>query len=84
MRLLYLKDDGDLGWTADLIRDTDVPEYAILSHTWEDGQGVTFDDLKHGHPKEKAGYRRIEFCARQAAQDGWKYFWMADNQVTGA
>ncbi|KAF2818545.1 HET-domain-containing protein [Ophiobolus disseminans] len=76
MRLLYLKDKGDLGWTVDFIRDNDIPEYAILSHTWEEGQEVTFDDLKHGHAKEKAGYKKLELCARQAAQDGWKYFWV--------
>jgi hypothetical protein len=69
MRLLYLKNDGDLVWTDNLIRERDILPHAILSHTWK-FQEVTFDDLKSSKTKEKAGYRKIEFCARQARQDG--------------
>ncbi|KAN0104318.1 Tetratricopeptide repeat domain containing protein [Hyaloscypha variabilis] len=39
----------------------DVPAYAILSHTWG---------------KEEAGWRKIQFCANQAAADGLEYFWV--------
>ena len=44
MRLLYIKEDGGLGWTEDLL-DAQVPPYAILSHTWGD-QEVTYKDLQ--------------------------------------
>jgi WD40 repeat protein len=75
MRLLYIKDDGGLVWTKDLIRDKDIPPYAILSHTWED-QEVTFDDFKSLYAKEKAGLRKIDFCARQASRDSLRYIWV--------
>jgi hypothetical protein len=81
MRLLYIKSDGKLGWTKDLVRDK-IPPYAILSHTWKEGQEVTFADLKdldnavdvdtHG----KEGYQKIRFCAQQAKRDGLDYFWV--------
>jgi hypothetical protein len=28
-----------------LVGDDKIPPYAILSHTWDEGQEVTFDDL---------------------------------------
>ncbi|KAJ8106078.1 hypothetical protein OPT61_g9781 [Boeremia exigua] len=78
MRLLY-ESDGELRWTNDLIKD--IPRYAILSHTWVDEQEVTFNDLKcladvNGTTKTKAGWDKIEFCARQAQLDGLEYFWI--------
>ena len=45
MRLLYVENDGKLRWTDDLLGDK-IPPYAILSHTWKEGQEVTFADLK--------------------------------------
>jgi hypothetical protein len=64
---------------------TDVPEYAILSHTWgPNGTEVTFEDItncnnndndKPGY-QDKPGYAKIKFCAQQAARDGLRYFWV--------
>ncbi|KAF2128223.1 HET-domain-containing protein [Dothidotthia symphoricarpi CBS 119687] len=57
----------------------DVPFYAILSHTWgADGQEVTFNDLTDDTSSytHKEGYRKLEFCQQQAAQDGLSYFWI--------
>ncbi|KAJ4301868.1 hypothetical protein N0V90_003964 [Kalmusia sp. IMI 367209] len=76
MRLLHIKGDGDLILTEDLVRDEDIPPYAILSHTWEEGQEVTFDDFKIVNTKEKAGWRKIDFCSRQARQSGLHYIWV--------
>ena len=54
-----------------------VPCYAILSHTWgTDGEELTFQDLKSGAGQEKAGYRKIRFCAQQTAKDGLHHFWI--------
>jgi hypothetical protein len=81
MRLLYITTAGELGWTEDLIGDR-IPSYAILSHTWKEGQEVTFDDIKsHGKITKadanvKEGYQKIFFCARQAERDGLRYFWV--------
>ncbi|EUC43558.1 hypothetical protein COCMIDRAFT_100514 [Bipolaris oryzae ATCC 44560] len=75
MRLLY---DTSIGFalTGDLIGG-DIPAYAILSHTWQEGE-VTFADLEdspHGG-RAMAGYQKLYFCAQKAALDGLKYFWV--------
>jgi hypothetical protein len=69
MRLLQLKTNGEFSLTKDLINN--VPPYAILSHTWgDDDQEATLRDLAEGSGNTKAGYRKIQFCAEQAARDG--------------
>ncbi|KAH8726009.1 hypothetical protein GQ44DRAFT_706271 [Phaeosphaeriaceae sp. PMI808] len=75
MRLLEIQQDGTLNLTKDLIGDDEIPAYAILSHTWEKDE-VLFDDLKNGTGKNKAGYRKIWFCAQQAQHDGLRYIWI--------
>jgi hypothetical protein len=59
MRLLYYTGGGELRWTEDLVGDDKVPSYAILSHTWDEGQEVTFDDLVKNSGKSKMGYNKI-------------------------
>jgi hypothetical protein len=76
MRLLYYTGGGELRWTEDLVGDDEVPSYAILSHTWDEGQEVTFDDLMKNSGKSKTGYNKIWFCARQAQRDGLEHFWV--------
>jgi hypothetical protein len=75
MRLLKRNIDGDFSLTKDLL--TNIPRYAILSHTWgEDGDEVTFEDLMDHTGKNKAGYAKIQFCGEQAAKDGLQHFWV--------
>ncbi|KAF1949407.1 HET-domain-containing protein [Byssothecium circinans] len=75
MRLLQRSADGDFGLTQ--VWDDAIPPYAILSHTWgADAEEVTFDDLTKGIGKKKHGYKKIYFCAEQAARDGLEYFWI--------
>jgi hypothetical protein len=75
MRLLELKNSSDFSLTKDLIDD--VPPYAILSHTWgKDDEEATFQDLMQGVGVSKAGYKKIQFCAEQAARDGLRHFWV--------
>ncbi|KAF3009215.1 hypothetical protein E8E14_007820 [Neopestalotiopsis sp. 37M] len=45
MRLLYRTDGGRPALTDDLIDD--IPDYAILSHTWGPGE-ITFQDIMNG------------------------------------
>ena len=53
-----------------------IPQvYAILSHRWLDGE-VLFKDIENGTAESKAGFSKLEFCARQAAKDGIVYFWV--------
>jgi hypothetical protein len=74
MRLLKLDDDGSFS-LIDFPGDM-IPSYAILSHTWEADNEVTFQDFKDGVESSKAGYRKIQFCGEQARKDGLQYFWV--------
>ena len=75
MRLLKARLDGSFTLTKDLI--THIPPYAILSHTWgADDEEVSFQDIVNGAGKQKAGFRKIVFCGRQAASDGIEHFWV--------
>jgi hypothetical protein len=75
MRLLQVDKDGQFSLT-DYIPNITSP-YAILSHTWGDNsEEVSFKDLIGGSGKTKAGYRKLRFCAEQAARDGLQYFWV--------
>jgi hypothetical protein len=74
MRLLKLK-DGEFS-LVEFVGDN-IPRYAILSHTWgADDEEVTFKDLVEGTGKDKAGYEKIRFCGKQAANDGLQYSWV--------
>lgn len=76
MRLLQANPEGSFSMTTFL--PSKIPSrYAILSHTWElDDQEVTFKDLMNGEGNSKIGYRKIKFCAEQAARDGIQYLWV--------
>ena len=76
MRLLQRDDAGKYS-LKQFMGDAIVPCYAILSHTWGlDDDEVTFADLKNGTGTHKAGYRKLHFCAEQAAKDNLQYFWV--------
>lgn len=73
MRLLECKPDGEL-----VLRQFiggDVPAYAILSHTWGEEE-VSFQEIESGTGKDKAGWKKIDFCAKQAGVDGLRYIWV--------
>lgn len=57
----------------------DVPEYAILSHTWGEGE-VTFHDMRPEAPPEtwqaKLGWQKIEKCCLQALKDSIQFVWV--------
>lgn len=73
MRLLKREPNGELRLTEHTERN--VPTHAILSHTWGEEE-VTFQDVEAGTGKSKAGWKKIEFCAKQSAADGLEYFWI--------
>ena len=58
--------------------DDDIPPYAILSHTWGQGE-VSFHDMLTKAASEldsKAGYSKIRSCCTLAAQEGYGYVWI--------
>ncbi|KAG4428562.1 hypothetical protein IFR05_015955 [Cadophora sp. M221] len=77
IRLLQRKPDGEIVFrepTSEV-----VPAYAILSHTWGEEE-VIHQELEKGKDRckimDKAGWRKIQFCAEQAKEDGLEYFWV--------
>lgn len=76
MRLLHETDVGAFSVSEHVHMD-ETPPYAILSHMWSVREDeVTFQDIVDGTGKEKPGYSKICFCARQAQRDGLAYFWV--------
>jgi len=75
MRLLQLQDDGGFGLIE--VFGKNIPQYAILSHTWGgDYEEITFRDLIENAYKSKVGYRKLTFCGQQAVKDNLQYFWV--------
>jgi hypothetical protein len=74
MRLLQRLQDGVFKLTS--FDDEHPPLYAILSHTWTEGQEITHNEVVAGEGKNKTGYDKLGFCAEQAATDGYQHFWI--------
>jgi hypothetical protein len=74
MRLLQRLSGGDFELTS--FDDDHPPPYAILSHTWTEGQEVTYNELIAGSGRDKTGYKKIVFCGERAAADNLRYFWV--------
>jgi hypothetical protein len=75
MRLLTWNENGELGLTKNLRED--IPDYAILSHTWGDDEDeITFRDVMDGSAKGKLSYKKLKFCEMQAKRDKLRYFWI--------
>ena len=70
MRLLH---------TKDLTLKTfysDIPGYAILSHTWVEGEEVSFKELCKRRDQMKSGWNKIrKFCALVAGK-GFEWCWI--------
>lgn len=51
--------------------------YAILSHTWDEGQEVTFQDMANlNAQRRKKGFKKIKRTCRIARSRGLKYAWI--------
>jgi hypothetical protein len=76
MRLLERNSAGQLS-PAKIFVGNNIPEYAILSHTWgADTEEVTYGDLIDSTGKSKADYSKIRVCEERAKRDGLQYFWV--------
>jgi hypothetical protein len=74
MRLLHLNALGRPVLT-DFCGKT-IPSYAILSHRWSDSEILIEDISNETYEEKEEGYRKLRFCANQAAQDNLQYFWI--------
>jgi hypothetical protein len=54
-----------------------VPEYGILSHTWQTEE-ILFEDIKHlSHEvRTKEGFRKVEGFCKLATEEGLDYVWI--------
>lgn len=62
-------------------RFNNIPPYAILSHTWGEGEVTLGDWGNLDEAKKKKGYRKIELTCQQAARDGLQYAWVDTNCI---
>jgi hypothetical protein len=60
----------------DFLGDDNLPRYAILSHTWGEGEVSYQDMLLDPSVVEKAGYKKIEYSCAQAADDDLEWVWI--------
>ncbi|KIV98375.1 uncharacterized protein PV09_09794 [Verruconis gallopava] len=75
MQLLHFDESGRPVLT-DFARKT-IPHYAILSHRWwGDADKVHYHNILNNTYASKDGFRKLEFCAKQASQDHLQYFWI--------
>ncbi|KAF4339544.1 ankyrin repeat-containing protein [Fusarium beomiforme] len=58
----------------EFVNDDNAPDYAILSHTWEQEE-VLFHDMGLESGKLKKGYPKLESCCRVARENGFAYIW---------
>jgi tetratricopeptide (TPR) repeat protein len=74
MRLLHFDALGRPVLTD--FRGKTIPPYAILSHRWS-GSEILFNDVQSEAYREKEeSYKKLVFCAKQAALDKLQYFWV--------
>ncbi|KAF4954609.1 hypothetical protein FSARC_12049 [Fusarium sarcochroum] len=52
-----------------------IPPYAILSHTWGEGE-VLFSDIGTPTVTSKQGYPKVAGCCEKAAEDGFEWVWI--------
>lgn len=52
-----------------------IPEYAILSHTWENDE-VTYQHVINGTAQKHDAYPKVLSAIRQAVSDGLRYLWV--------
>lgn len=74
MRLLQ-RGAGD-NFELTTVDEDHPPPYAILSHTWLEGQEVTYQEMRAGTGRNKTGFNKIRFCGERAVVDGLQYFWV--------
>jgi len=84
MRLL----NAETGFMRSFISDDDIPEYAILSHTWETDQEVSFwewgDREMSTTISHRTGFAKIENFRAQAARDGFEWIWVDTSETSSS
>jgi hypothetical protein len=58
-----------------------IPLYAILSHTWGDGESTFQDWQDLRKASQKTGFAKIKSACAQAQADGLGYIWVDTNCI---
>lgn len=61
--------------------DIYVPEYAILSHTWADGEISLQEWADRKNRRFKPGYQKIIWTCEEATRDNLQYVWVDTNCI---
>ncbi|GJN71788.1 hypothetical protein PLICBS_005856 [Purpureocillium lilacinum] len=61
--------------------DSHVPDYAILSHTWADGEVSLQDWADRNNRRFKPGFQKIVKACAEAVKDGIDYMWVDTNCI---
>ncbi|KAJ4146269.1 hypothetical protein NW754_001736 [Fusarium falciforme] len=61
--------------------DISIPEYAILSHTWDDGEVSLQDWADRKNRRFKPGFQKIMWACSQAVKDKLDYVWVDTNCI---
>ncbi|MCJ1239950.1 hypothetical protein MMC14_007949 [Varicellaria rhodocarpa] len=62
-------------WLEEFVNFKEV-KYAILSHTWENGEEVQYNDFQNRGAKEKRGWQKIDKTCQLALDDGCDFVWV--------
>ncbi|KAF2191953.1 HET-domain-containing protein [Zopfia rhizophila CBS 207.26] len=54
---------------------SEIPPYAILSHTWGEDE-ITYQDVRGGTTRLERGYSKLQKFAHRASEDGLDYIWV--------
>jgi len=74
MRLLRTEESCPGRYEVETYLDNDIPPYAILSHTWGDGE-LTFQDVEAGQGQAKPGFEKLQRCCAYAKANGFDHIW---------
>lgn len=61
----------------------DIPDYAILSHTWGKDE-VTIEDIRSGNYKGKEAYKKIRYTLDEARRDRLDWAWIDTCMSSGS
>jgi len=74
MRLLKTQETSPGVYATETFLDSSAPPYAILSHTWSDGE-LTFQDVESGRGQDKPGFEKLQRSCAYAQAYGFEYIW---------
>lgn len=77
MRLLHTKEIEKGNYEIKEFAESEIPRYAILSHTWEQGE-VTLQDMEGdlARAKKKERFEKIEKSGLLACHMGLEWIWI--------